>query len=107
MYALVKAYDKDFHAKEASKVVDANGKQLMVYHGTANKFTEFDYGRIGTASGAEILGDGFYFADNSKLANAFVVLDEMNRKTSLFYWNKKRSRCLSTTGRAPIARWVA
>ncbi|MCR4818051.1 MAG: hypothetical protein K5841_03730 [Fretibacterium sp.] len=30
MFALVKQYDKDFHPKEASKVVDENGEPLAI-----------------------------------------------------------------------------
>lgn len=43
-----------------SKVVDENGKPLVVYHGTNASFTEFDKGKMGqTDSGW--YGRGFYF----------------------------------------------
>ena len=71
LYALVKAYDKDFHAKEeASKVVDEDGKPLVVYHGTKDSFTEFilqkepKFGRA--------LGDGFYFTSDYTKAHQFA-----------------------------------
>lgn len=57
--------------KKASKVVNDDGTPKVVYHGSANKFTKFDYGKIGTSSGVKILGDSFYFSDNSGLAKGY------------------------------------
>lgn len=43
LYALVKTYDKDFHAKDANpELLDEDGKPLVVYHGTDADFTVFD-----------------------------------------------------------------
>ena len=47
-----------------SKVVDAEGKPLVVYHGTDREFTEF---RMGSAPG---WGRGIYFTDNRDQAEA-------------------------------------
>ena len=42
LFDLVKAYDKDFHAKDANPaLLDADGKPLVVYHGTDADFTVF------------------------------------------------------------------
>ena len=42
LYALVKTYDKDFHAKDANpELLDEDGKLLVVYHGTDADFTVF------------------------------------------------------------------
>lgn len=47
-----------------SKVVDDQGRPLLVYHGTSRDFTEF---RMGSASG---WGRGIYFTDNRDQAEA-------------------------------------
>lgn len=52
-----------------SKVVDADGKPLVVYHGTRAQFQEFDYGRIGQQGRAE--GAGFYFTTNREVASGY------------------------------------
>lgn len=52
-----------------SKVVDANGDPLVVYHGTSADFNEFDYGKIGTQGRAE--GAGFYFTNNQSVAKGY------------------------------------
>jgi len=44
-----------------SKVVDADGKPLVVYHGTNKKFREFDKGAIGKKHKNLYQGRGFYF----------------------------------------------
>ncbi len=52
-----------------SKVVDAQGKPLVVYHGTRNEFTTFDYSRIGEQGRAE--GAGFYFTNSKDVASGY------------------------------------
>ncbi len=52
-----------------SRVVDAEGKPLVVYHGTNAEFTEFDFGRIGQQGRAE--GAGFYFTTNRDVASGY------------------------------------
>jgi len=47
-----------------SKVVDANGKPLVVYHGTKAVFTVFDINKIGRATDTGMWGRGFYFSEN-------------------------------------------
>ncbi len=50
--------------EHASKVVDADGKPLVVEHSTPNEFTTFDINRLGENSGDRgIFGAGFYFGD--------------------------------------------
>jgi len=46
-----------------SKVVDEDGKPLVVYHGTNEKFNVFDKGKIGSNTGRLDVGVGFYFSD--------------------------------------------
>ena len=52
-----------------SKVVDADGNPLVVYHGTRNDFSVFDYGKIGAQGRAE--GAGFYFTTNKDVASGY------------------------------------
>ncbi len=52
-----------------SKVVDAEGKPLVVYHGTRGDFTTFDYSKIGEQGRAE--GAGFYFTNNKQVAGGY------------------------------------
>ena len=47
-----------------SKVVDENGKPLVVYHGTRNKFTEFQSGAYSEMGGSV----GIFFSDNHDVA---------------------------------------
>ena len=42
---------------------------MLVYHGSKELFTEFDYSRIGTNGTTE--GQGFYFTDNLQVANSY------------------------------------
>lgn len=52
-----------------SKVVDADGKPMVVYHGTNSDFYTFDMNRIGVNGLA--LGPGFYFAETNELAQGY------------------------------------
>jgi hypothetical protein len=52
-----------------SKVVDAQGEPLVVYHGTAEEFTVFDYSRIGSRGRSE--GAGFYFTNSHDVASGY------------------------------------
>lgn len=53
-----------------SKVVDEQGRPLVVYHGTPNKFDTFDVERVGTQGTAE--GNGFYFTTSKKFAQGYA-----------------------------------
>ena len=50
-----------------SKVIDANGKPLVVYHGTTADITKFNQ----TDGGS--LGDGIYFTDDAGAASTFAT----------------------------------
>jgi hypothetical protein len=56
-----------------SKVVDAEGKPLVVYHGTRGDFNEFDPLRTGTASDAGWYGAGFYFTPDPLTASSYAA----------------------------------
>lgn len=49
-----------------SKVVDKDGKPLVVYHGTASSFDTFDTGAIGSNYGAD--SKGFFFTNSPEQA---------------------------------------
>jgi hypothetical protein len=55
--------------KNASKVVDANGEPLVVYHGTEGVFNEFDRELGSSNSGLKEFGN--YFTDNKELAKVY------------------------------------
>lgn len=62
----------------ASKVVDAQGQPLRVYHGTRAKFTKFrrGKGKIATfISVEEVERYGFFFAEEKEFAQAFAGKD--------------------------------
>lgn len=55
-----------------SKVVDANGEPLVVYHGTASDITAFDIGRSGESTGnTGFYGAGAYFSEDADYASGF------------------------------------
>ena len=56
-----------------SKVVDKNGKPLVVYHGTAADFDAFDPERTGDSMDAGKLGIGAYFNQAAKWANTYSL----------------------------------
>lgn len=55
-----------------SKVVDADGKPLVVYHGTAADFTEFDRNMSGAATEANWSLMGHFFTPDKALASSFT-----------------------------------
>lgn len=55
-----------------SKVVDAQGKPLVVYHGTTKAFEAFDPGMIGSGQGMQAGGAGFYFTSDNRLAQPYA-----------------------------------
>jgi len=55
-----------------SKVVDAGGKPLVVYHGTNTDFHSFDSDKVGSSMDAGKLGKGFYFSADSRLAGSYA-----------------------------------
>lgn len=54
-----------------SKVVDEQGRPLVVYHGTNSKFSSFDKGKIGSATDSGFFGSGFYFTDSKSEAEYY------------------------------------
>ncbi len=46
----------------ASKIVDANGEPMVVWHRTPNNFTSFDVEKIGSSTDWGAFGMGFYFS---------------------------------------------
>lgn len=62
-----------------SKVVDAGGKPLVVYHGTSTGFTEFDTQRIGQ-NGSSFREQGFFFTDDAGLASDYANESAMRQR---------------------------
>lgn len=56
-----------------TRVVDADGKPLIVYHGTLNTFEDFDPARRGEATGAPSAREGFFFASNPTTALSYAT----------------------------------
>lgn len=54
-----------------SKVVDANGEPMVVYHGTNSNFNIFDKNKRGSNTDPGIYGKGFYFSKNINTAKAY------------------------------------
>ena len=55
-----------------SKVVDANGKPLVVYHGTTAYFSVFDHSWTDISPRGNTAGAGFFFAENPKEAEGYT-----------------------------------
>lgn len=60
-----------------SKVVDAQGRPLVVYHGTKSDFSVFDQGRFGT-NDSGWYGRGIYLTANLGSSDAYAGWDEMD-----------------------------
>lgn len=59
-----------------SKVVDADGKPLVVYHGTQSpKFDVFDPATIGKTMGKKPKDQGFWFVDQISVAQQFTTVN--------------------------------
>lgn len=59
-----------------SKVVDKDGRPLVVYHGTSALIKEFDKAKIGKSSGNKgFYGTGFYFIDSQEEAQIYAESD--------------------------------
>lgn len=52
-----------------SKVVDSEGRLMVVYHGSPSKFTVFSHSKINSHGNAH--GRGFYFTENKSLAEGY------------------------------------
>lgn len=55
-----------------SKIVDAQGRPLRVYHGTKENFDQFAVDEIGSGFGAADWGEGFYFTDKPDAASQYA-----------------------------------
>lgn len=66
-----------------SKVVDDQGKPLVVYHGTSANFEAFDPARAGSATGDESAKMGFFFASNPDVASSYAYAFNFYRDTKL------------------------
>jgi hypothetical protein len=66
----------------SSKVVDKQGKPLVVYHGTKADFTEFDESKSGTATDEGYLGTGFYFSNDPEMASGYASYTAPEGETS-------------------------
>jgi hypothetical protein len=54
-----------------SKVVDEQGRPLVVYHGTNKEFDSFDKKLLGTTTLAYSARQGFFFTDSEDVANSY------------------------------------
>lgn len=68
--------DWENNPEGSSKVVDANGEPMVVYHGTNGNFTVFDPSKIGTNANAE--GPGFYFTNDKRTAEGYQNANKDN-----------------------------
>lgn len=71
LFAAVKAKDSQFNPKPASKVVNADGTPMVVYHGTSGDFWTFEGGHKRTR-GRLNFGEGFYFSPDRAMAENYT-----------------------------------
>lgn len=71
-----------------SKVVDANGNPLVVYHGTSADFSEFDSGKIGSRH--PFSKEGFYATSSQEMASIYA--DSITNSATKFNPNSKFSK---------------
>ncbi len=65
LFKIVKVKDKNFTPKPASKVMDASGQPMVVYHGTDDTLYEFQYEEIRSREGS------FFFTQNKEDAESY------------------------------------
>lgn len=75
-----------------SAVVDAEGKPLVVYHGTAYNFNDFDSGRNRTELNDKYQGDGFHFSEDPQVASRYADANRnrLLRKQDIYPLVEKR-----------------
>lgn len=86
-----------------SKVVDNEGKPLVVYHGSKTQFDKFDINKIGTVTDTGSYGSGFYFTRDYNLAKIFI---EQNGIIYNVYLNIKNPLVFNTENDIPIIKMV-
>ena len=97
----------DWEKGQGSKVVDKNGEPLLVYHGTGNKFNEFDKELRGTTTGKSTTGEfdsenAFFFTTNPNVAFNYAILARQEELVNIAYslrvitsnlsWDKSRAQ---------------
>lgn len=91
-----------------SKVRDADGRLLTMFHGTTQEFTVFDKSKIGKNTNNEgLFGKGFYFTQAESLADNYrrlwetgnvapdgvgKVMETYLNITNPFYWNSIKTK---------------
>lgn len=71
-----------------SKVVDKQGRPLVVYHGTGYEFDTFDTAKRGGNTGNRgFYGDGFYLTDRESEAKFYAQQSVIDRFTSRIFGN--------------------
>lgn len=74
LFAYVKQMDKNFNPNASSKIVDAEGKPKVLYHGSTAQFEAFDKKK---AKSSGTYGKGFYFTDSDSHAGTYGNLYEV------------------------------
>lgn len=80
-----------------SKVVDADGKPLVVYHGTVADFDSFDNSKTG-ANDRGLWGRGHYFAASPESANSYAMRQGDGARMMPVYVSIKNPLILKTGG---------
>ena len=56
-----------------SKVVDSDGRPLVVYHGTGSEFDSFDFTKLESGAGGAGTEAGFFFSTNMMNAKSYAA----------------------------------
>lgn len=63
--------DWQANPNHASQAVNVNGEPLLVYHGTAHSFEQFNMQRIGQRTRTTFNSSGIYFTDDIRVARTY------------------------------------
>ena len=76
-----------------SKVVDEQGRPLVVYHGTNEKFDTFNKEKIGTRTDAGLIGKGFYFHIDRETTQSYgaISMPVYLKANNIFDFNNGKS----------------
>lgn len=101
IFRISNSYDKSFEQWfKNSKVVDEFGSPMPVFHGTNQKFKQFDRKSLGLNTFTQSAKEGFYFTENIEEAMAYANLSANKQIANRKEHEKKENEYLRNINEA-------